>query len=109
MQPEILTSEERGVTIYFPDVPMREEDGVRMYSVINVDGLPGTCGLCFRDVPAVARIESVEFDARDAGKFEKYRTTTLFVCRDDAPARAALLFDSPGRYELFNGVLQPAA
>jgi hypothetical protein len=88
------------------EIPMYEEDGVRMYSVVSVDGLPGTCGLCFSDVPAVAEIESVDFDADD---HERRHTTTLFACRDDAPARASVLFDNPGRFELFNGTLQPAA
>jgi hypothetical protein len=57
-------------------------------------------------VSAVAKITSVDFDASD---HEHRHTTTLFTCRDDAPARAAVLFDNPGRFELFNGTLQPAA
>lgn len=77
------------------------------YSLVRVDGLPGSCGICFRDVPAVAETQAVD-DASDAGRLERCRTTTLFTCRECSPGRAAVLFDAPG-LELFNGSLQHAA
>lgn len=104
MQSEILTPEKNCVMVDFREVPFYEEDGVGMYSVVEVDGLPGSCAICHREVPAVARIESTEIHADN----EHRHTTELFLCRDDAPARAAILFDNPGRFELFNGILQPA-
>lgn len=83
-------------------IQMRDEDGVRMYSVVRVYR-DGVCDICKEDVLATAEISSTEIYEDD-----ETRADTLDICQGCA-YRVAALFDARNAgKELYCGVMQDA-
>jgi hypothetical protein len=86
------------------EIQMREEDGVRSYSVVSVDR-GGVCDICLQDVTETAEIVRTELYDDDGAS----RSDTLHICEGCAYRIGALFAPHNAGKELFCGVLQDAA
>lgn len=83
------------------EIQMREEDGVRTRSVVQVHRGGGMCSVCLEDVPETAEIAQTEI-YNDG----HHRRDAVEICQGCA-YRVGALFAHPGK-ELFCGILRPA-
>lgn len=84
------------------EIQMREDDGVRTYSVARVYR-GGVCDICLQDVTQTAELSRTErYDD------EQTRTDALDICEGCAYRVGALFAPHNAGKELFCGVLQDA-
>lgn len=87
------------------EIQMREEEGVRTYSVVRV-GRGSTCDICLQDVTETAELERTEI--YDDGGRESRHSDSLQMCKGCA-YRIGGMFDSHNAgKELYCGVVQDA-
>jgi hypothetical protein len=88
------------------EIQMREEDGVRTYSVVSV--YPGVvCDICLQDVPETA--ELVRTDVYDDGDGrDSRRSDTLYICQGCAYRVGGMFNPHNAGKELFCGGVQDA-
>jgi hypothetical protein len=85
------------------EIQMREEDGVRSYSVVRVYRGDVVCYICRKDVPEVA-----ELSCTDVYDNDKTHRDALDICEGCAYRVGALFAPRNAGKELFCGLLQDA-
>jgi len=100
---KLLKTKGRSMEPETTEIQMREEDGVRTYSVVRVYRGDGECGICRQNVPEVAELSCTDIYDDDAS-----RTATLDICEGCAYRVGALFAPHNAGKELFCGVLQAA-
>ena len=82
------------------EIQMREEDGVRSYSVVHIDR-DGVCDICLQDVLETAELARTEIYDDGAS-----RRDALHICQGCTYRVGALFATHNAGKELYCGVLQ---